>query len=162
MHRIVTAQPQTTIQSLISHVTHCRWYSVHKQFPCIFLGQISPLFWRSVSFFTWHYLFLLRMYVSAIEKHFPIAHTYIGYVQREKHFNHYWYHFHQLQLQSLSLGGWRMSGLPLSRGPWAFYQRDADLAYLQDILVTFWKPAWRITSDSHFNDIHTGVKISMR
>ena len=48
-----------------------------------------------------------------------------------------------------------MAGLPLSRGPWAFRQSDADSAYSQDILVTLYRPARQIASDGHFHDIHT-------
>ena len=89
------AQLQTTIQPLISHVTHCGWHSTHKQFPCTLLGQF--FFFMFGKFF--HITYPLCMHVHMYVR------TYIRMCNGEKHFNRHV--FHQLQLQTC---GWRMSG----------------------------------------------------
>ena len=100
------AQPQTTIQPLISHVIRCGWYSTHKQFPCTLLGHssISCL----VSSFILPILYVrayirtcIHTYVCAMEKNTLIA---IGFVSYSC----------QLQLQTLC----RVAGASLP-GPFA-------------------------------------------
>ena len=63
----VTCPTTTTIQALISRVTHCGWYSMHKQLPCTSPGQ-----YPSILTFSKFLHYLSSMYVQW-RKHILIA-----------------------------------------------------------------------------------------